>query len=209
MKEENIAVGSTDNKSEGTIPQFMSESTVNKESLEKLLNNEDNNTTGNSLANLTDSKETIDGKYATINFGPTHPATHGIFQNILKVDGEKIISSEQTVGYIHRAFEKLAEKWGKKHAGAMYVKAHKYLQEPGPLASHYSFGPQVYCGQGTSALLFLKAIGLGAVYLDPGDRVNEQGEEKKRTQWRVSKGRGVNFDSTLAPLYDSMQIFEI
>ncbi|MEN9995003.1 MAG: hypothetical protein RL762_1660 [Bacteroidota bacterium] len=47
---------------------------------------------------------------ATINFGPTHPSTHGIFQNILKVDGEKIISSEQTVGYIHRAFEKLAER---------------------------------------------------------------------------------------------------
>lgn len=56
------------------------------------------------------SKETIDGDIATINFGPTHPATHGIFQNILKVDGEKIISSEQTVGYIHRAFEKLAER---------------------------------------------------------------------------------------------------
>ena len=47
---------------------------------------------------------------ATINLGPTHPSTHGIFQNILKVDGEKIISSEQTVGYIHRAFEKLAER---------------------------------------------------------------------------------------------------
>jgi len=56
------------------------------------------------------SRETIDGDIATINFGPTHPATHGIFQNILKVDGEKIISSEQTVGYIHRAFEKLAER---------------------------------------------------------------------------------------------------
>mgnify|MGYP000394733818 CR=1 FL=1 len=56
------------------------------------------------------SKETIDGEIATINFGPTHPATHGIFQNILQVDGEKIISSEQTVGYIHRAFEKLAER---------------------------------------------------------------------------------------------------
>lgn len=123
--------------------------------------------------------------------------------NVLLIDPE---SREIAAGW---TFEKLAEKWGKKHAGAMYVKAHKYLQEPGPLASHYSFGPQVYCGQGTSALLFLKAIGLGVVYLDPGDRVNEQGEEKKRTQWRVSKGRGVNFDSTLAPLYESMQIFEI
>ena len=56
------------------------------------------------------SKETIDGDIATINFGPTHPATHGIFQNILTVDGEKILTSVQTVGYIHRAFEKLAER---------------------------------------------------------------------------------------------------
>lgn len=56
------------------------------------------------------STDTIDGEIATLNLGPTHPATHGIFQNILKVDGEKILSSEQTVGYIHRAFEKLAER---------------------------------------------------------------------------------------------------
>ncbi len=56
------------------------------------------------------SKETIDGDIATLNLGPTHPATHGIFQNILRVDGEKILSSEQTIGYIHRAFEKLAER---------------------------------------------------------------------------------------------------
>jgi NADH-quinone oxidoreductase subunit D len=56
------------------------------------------------------SNETIDGEIATLNLGPTHPATHGIFQNILTVDGEKILASEQTVGYIHRAFEKLAER---------------------------------------------------------------------------------------------------
>ena len=56
------------------------------------------------------SSETIDGEIATLNLGPTHPATHGIFQNVLQVDGEKILSSEQTVGYIHRAFEKLAER---------------------------------------------------------------------------------------------------
>ncbi|KAB7731867.1 NADH-quinone oxidoreductase subunit D [Rudanella paleaurantiibacter] len=46
----------------------------------------------------------------TLNLGPTHPATHGIFQNILQMDGEKIVSGEQTVGYIHRAFEKIAER---------------------------------------------------------------------------------------------------
>lgn len=48
-------------------------------------------------------------EYNTLNLGPTHPATHGIFQNILKLDGEIIVSSEPTIGYIHRAFEKIAE----------------------------------------------------------------------------------------------------
>lgn len=46
----------------------------------------------------------------TLNLGPTHPATHGVFQNILELDGERILSTEQTVGFIHRAFEKLAER---------------------------------------------------------------------------------------------------
>lgn len=48
-------------------------------------------------------------QYTTLNLGPTHPATHGIFQNILKMDGEIVMDAEQTVGYIHRAFEKIAE----------------------------------------------------------------------------------------------------
>jgi NADH-quinone oxidoreductase subunit D len=49
-------------------------------------------------------------KYSTLNLGPTHPATHGIFQNVLTMDGEVIIRSEPTIGYIHRAFEKLGER---------------------------------------------------------------------------------------------------
>jgi NADH-quinone oxidoreductase subunit D len=52
----------------------------------------------------------IERQTNTLNLGPTHPATHGVFQNILEVDGERIVSSEQTVGYIHRAFEKIAER---------------------------------------------------------------------------------------------------
>lgn len=46
----------------------------------------------------------------TLNLGPTHPATHGIFQNVLTLDGEVIQDAQQTIGYIHRAFEKLAER---------------------------------------------------------------------------------------------------
>ncbi|HEU4609057.1 MAG TPA: NADH-quinone oxidoreductase subunit D [Chitinophagaceae bacterium] len=52
----------------------------------------------------------IEKQTSTLNLGPTHPATHGVFQNILELDGERIISAEQTVGYIHRAFEKIAER---------------------------------------------------------------------------------------------------
>lgn len=45
-----------------------------------------------------------------LNFGPTHPSTHGVFQNILLMDGEYILDADTTVGYIHRAFEKIAEQ---------------------------------------------------------------------------------------------------
>lgn len=51
----------------------------------------------------------VEKQTTTINLGPTHPATHGVFQNIIELDGETIVSAEQTVGYIHRAFEKIAE----------------------------------------------------------------------------------------------------
>jgi len=51
----------------------------------------------------------VEKQTTTINLGPTHPATHGVFQNIVELDGETVVSAEQTVGYIHRAFEKIAE----------------------------------------------------------------------------------------------------
>ena len=60
------------------------------------------------------SKDLVQGRdlreLTTLNLGPTHPATHGIFQNVLTLDGEIILDTEQTIGYIHRAFEKLAER---------------------------------------------------------------------------------------------------
>jgi NADH-quinone oxidoreductase subunit D len=52
----------------------------------------------------------IEKTTTTLNLGPTHPATHGVFQNILELDGERIVKAEPTVGYIHRAFEKIAER---------------------------------------------------------------------------------------------------
>lgn len=52
----------------------------------------------------------LEKQTTTLNLGPTHPATHGVFQNILEMDGERVMKATSTVGYIHRAFEKIAER---------------------------------------------------------------------------------------------------
>jgi NADH-quinone oxidoreductase subunit D len=56
------------------------------------------------------AEESMEKQTTTINVGPTHPATHGVFQNIMEIDGERVISTVPTIGYIHRAFEKIAER---------------------------------------------------------------------------------------------------
>lgn len=50
--------------------------------------------------------ETVD---MTINVGPQHPATHGVFRMTLKVDGEEVVDCEPYIGYLHRGLEKLTE----------------------------------------------------------------------------------------------------
>ncbi len=44
-----------------------------------------------------------------LNMGPSHPATHGVFRLVLEMDGENIVKAQPHVGYLHRAFEKIAE----------------------------------------------------------------------------------------------------
>ena len=45
----------------------------------------------------------------TINFGPQHPAAHGVLRLILELDGEVVQHADPHVGLLHRATEKLAE----------------------------------------------------------------------------------------------------
>ena len=47
--------------------------------------------------------------YMEVNFGPHHPSTHGVFRFIAKIDGERIISIDPVIGYLHRGIEKIAE----------------------------------------------------------------------------------------------------
>lgn len=51
----------------------------------------------------------------TLNMGPQHPATHGVFRMILTVDGEQIADVEPVIGYLHRGQEKLAEHLPYQH----------------------------------------------------------------------------------------------
>jgi NADH-quinone oxidoreductase subunit C/D len=46
----------------------------------------------------------------TISIGPSHPATHGIIHLVARLDGERIVRAETMIGYLHRCFEKMAEK---------------------------------------------------------------------------------------------------
>jgi NADH-quinone oxidoreductase subunit D len=48
-------------------------------------------------------------KNYTINFGPQHPAAHGVLRLVLELDGETVERADPHIGLLHRATEKLAE----------------------------------------------------------------------------------------------------
>lgn len=50
-----------------------------------------------------------EGDLLTINMGPQHPSTHGVFRMILTLDGETVVACRPVMGYLHRSVEKLAE----------------------------------------------------------------------------------------------------
>ncbi len=45
----------------------------------------------------------------TLNFGPQHPAAHGVLRLVLEMDGEVVLRADPHIGLLHRATEKLAE----------------------------------------------------------------------------------------------------
>jgi NADH-quinone oxidoreductase subunit D len=48
-------------------------------------------------------------KNYTLNFGPQHPAAHGVLRLVLELDGEVIVRADPHIGLLHRGTEKLAE----------------------------------------------------------------------------------------------------
>jgi NADH-quinone oxidoreductase subunit D len=48
-------------------------------------------------------------KTLNLNFGPQHPAAHGVLRLILELDGEVVEKSDPHIGLLHRGTEKLIE----------------------------------------------------------------------------------------------------
>jgi NADH-quinone oxidoreductase subunit D len=55
------------------------------------------------------TKVTFEANSHTINFGPQHPAAHGVLRLILEMDGEVIDRADPHIGLLHRGTEKLIE----------------------------------------------------------------------------------------------------
>ena len=74
-----------------------------------------------------------------LNMGPQHPATHGVLRLVLELDGENIVKAQPHVGYLHRAFEKIAEE-KTYHAFLPYTDRLDYLS---PLSNNTAYAQTV------------------------------------------------------------------
>ena len=63
--------------------------------------------------NTTPGESKVEGdrkiRHYTVNFGPQHPAAHGVLRLILELNGEEIVRADPHVGLLHRGTEKLIE----------------------------------------------------------------------------------------------------
>ena len=61
------------------------------------------------LAKSGEETESRKIRHYTVNFGPQHPAAHGVLRLILELNGEEIVRADPHVGLLHRGTEKLIE----------------------------------------------------------------------------------------------------
>ena len=65
----------------------------------------------NALRHLADAQINVelDTGDMILNIGPQHPATHGTLRLVVRLDGERVITADPVIGYMHRGYEKLTE----------------------------------------------------------------------------------------------------
>src|SRR4051794_354322 len=81
--------------------------------------------------------ENVHDELLTLNFGPHHPATHGVLRLLVTLEGETVRDLKPIIGYVHTGIEKTAED-------KSYWKAVPVIERMDYLA--YYFNAQAYCG---------------------------------------------------------------
>lgn len=61
------------------------------------------------LDSIAISRQQLDGDKMIVNFGPSHPTTHGTLHIVMELEGEIITKATPQIGYLHRGVEKLGE----------------------------------------------------------------------------------------------------
>ncbi|MCE9520516.1 MAG: MvaI/BcnI restriction endonuclease family protein [Verrucomicrobia bacterium] len=100
------------------------------------------------------------------------------------------------------AFTGLLAHWSRKHTRAVYVPSMRRTEPHW----QYAYGARVRLAQKTDGLRLLKAMASGAVYYDPGIKLEQASSEKpsskKRSQFRVAS-------KNIAALYETVEIVEV
>jgi len=89
------------------------------------------------LSDYRRQEESITLELMTLNFGPHHPATHGVLRLLVTLEGEVVRSVKPIIGYVHTGIEKTAED-------KSYWKAIPVVERMDYLA--YYFNAHAFCG---------------------------------------------------------------
>src|ERR1700747_2835488 len=80
----------------------------------------------------------------TINFGPQHPAEHGVLRLVLELDGEVVVRVDPHIGLLHRGTEKLIEH--KTYSQAIGYFDRLYYGGPGSKEASFLLGAEKLLG---------------------------------------------------------------
>ncbi len=157
------------------------------------------------------------GRTDRINFGGVYrsgAALHGLTGLRLALHGYDVLTgafdgngeivlldADETVA-ASWSFAKMMDHWKRKHAKAAFVPS-QIRRKPD---IRYRYGKEVMLAEGARFKLLLKAFAEGAVYYDPGMKIENAGtaapEVKRRSQFRVDSRR-------LAGLYEKMRLVDV
>lgn len=122
-------------------------------------------------------------------------------QRITDTSGNIALVSDRGVVAASWAFSGLLEHWSRKHTKAAYVPS-QCRKDP---AWQYHYGDKVRLAQGADSLRLLRALNEGAVYYDPGiklENVSGKSTTKRRSQFRIAS-------KSINALYDTVDVVEV